>query len=449
MKTQSGLMIVTVVGWLLCAWRADAGGVLASNYVSVGYGYQSGWSTNETASANIPKNAPNPNTSFTVGDFRFRIGVGGTFASTAGPTFHDRILSNGGNNNTALSQSVVVVLTAQYVGPNPGYVNRIHLDVHEISIHAMAYTGASTNEIWWAETTAGNDGISTSVFLNVATDLRPAANYKKVAWNPPDASVQDMLAMTRTFCLPQQDPNFFVDGFEIGFSAWVERLKVPREPVTLLATTNFSIGYGWSGAWRTNETAAVNVPPTAPNPGSSFSMGDFLINISAAASHWGSVGPGFHGRVLGSGSLVGWSANGAVTVTASYTGSRSSANTGFRLNIDQISVYAAGDTAVSTTNAVWIETTPGNAATSPPVATLAGKYRFGGGNGSANIYSQISWNPAEPAVIFGAESTSMTRSFVMSPAGSSFPDRFLVDGLEVIGSVELLGPPRGTLIMFR
>jgi hypothetical protein len=448
MKTQ--FLRVVLAGVLGCAFAALAvgGEIVASNYVSVGYGVKaSGWCTNETASANIPTTAPNPGNSFTVGDFRFWINIGKFNWSSVGPIFSNRVLQNGSDFNCR-SDKALVVVKAQYIGTNPVYANTFRLNVDQISIYTYYDNrNATTNELWWSETTMGNEGVSASVFPHNSRLSGTASEYTKLEWNPPDTAAQDVLTMTRTFCLPQ-DRWLEVDGFEIVCNAQVERRATPREAVVRVASTNFSIGWGHTGAWRTNETAAANTPVTAPNPGGSFTLGDFRFTIlSVGGAGYGSVGPSFTGRTLANGGAYcgNWKAM-APSIKAEYVGSQAKPTTAFRLNIDQISIYGASDGGLGSTNS-WIETTSGNAATSPPVAMLAGVYRFGNNEATASTFTQISWNPAEKSLSFDG-TANMTRTFTykQSPGGNPV----LVDGFEIIGSAELLGPASlGTLVTIR
>ncbi len=444
-------MSLVVIGAMGVFFPAPASGgeIVASNYVSVGYGFNGGWKTNETGSANIPTTAPNPvNTFFTVGDFTFRIALAGSLFSSAGPQFGNRILQDGssGGQNAGSSNSVVLV-TAQYSGTNLAYANYFHLNIDQISIYAHKHPAVgATNEIWWAETTAGRENVSPSVFLSESVNGNLTSVYKRVSWNPPDTPSQDAFAMTRTFCLPQ-DREFGVDGFEIVCNAQLERRPTPRESTVPIASSSvFSIGYGWNSGWKTNETAGANSPTIAPSPGAKFSMGDFQLTISAAASQYGSQGPDFVNRVLTAGTSSGYSKDGAFTVAAVYTGKLANARTAFRLNIDRISIYAGGtNNVISTTNAVWVETTSGNAATSPPAATLAGKYLYGNSLGSSFYYTQLNWNPGEKSVSFDG-ATNLTRTFILPQAPAPY---IAIDGFEIVGSAEVVNPIVGTLVVIR
>jgi hypothetical protein len=449
MKTHRTRMVLGVVtGWAISS-LASGGELIASNYVSVGYGYDAGWKTNETAGANIPTTAPNPGASFTVGDFSFRIALGGALFSSSGPKFDGRIFQNadsGGQN--AGSSNVVVVLTAQYTGTNFVYANRFHLDVDQISIYALKHPSVGiTNEIGWAETTSGRESVSPSVFLNANANMNVAAHYKQILWNPPDVPAQDAFSMTRTFCL-SQDPDSIsgVDGFEILCSATLERRETPREMVIPVAESSpFSIGYGWVSGWKTNETASANIPATAPSPAGKFSLGDFEIKVSAASSQYGSAGPAFVSRILAAGSSSAYSKDALFSVAAVYTGTLATAKTAFRLNIDRISIYTGGtNAAIGTTNIVWVESTSGNASTSPPVATLAGKYLFANGLASPFYYTQLSWNPSENKVSFDG-GTNVIRTFVLPQAPAPY---CAIDGFEIVGSAEVLKekPPAGSVM---
>ena len=448
-KVRRAGVLAGIVCGLAFAWTAAGGSIVASNALSVGYGFiAGGWTTNETQSANTPTTAPNPGfAEFPVGDFLFRFCAGGTFCGSSGPTFVNRVLGSSGSQCCYIEPSGnnKFVVTAIYTGTNRAYANNIHLDIDQLSIYALAYPSiTTTNECWWEETTQWHTSRSPSTWLTWSTAYTDATKYQQVFWNPPDFAVQDGFSVTRTFLIPANKQ--FVDGLELVCRAWIETRTTPRDPMVPLASSSrFSVGYGYSGAWRTNETASANTPTTAPNPGNNFAMGDFLINVSVAGpGNYASVGPGFDNRLLtASGSVNSWSTNMTVTLSAVYTGTLANARTSLRLSIDQISIYAGTIPAGggSVTNARWIETTSGNAATSAPIATLAGGYLFGAGWGRPHYYSQLSWNPGDPLLTGG---TNMTRTF-------AFPEwpTFAVDGLEVVGSAELLGPPAGTLVLLR
>ncbi len=450
MKWSVGIVLITMLSPLSGLVFARAGDILSRSDISVGYGYVStGWRTNETASANSPATAPNPETRFTVGDFTFTIWVGGTFLGSAGVTFNDRVLGAGAH--CCQSPSVDVELRVQYTGDNPQYDNLFHFNVDQISIYAFKHTswaGGSSNKMWWVETTHGNASASAVVETGVGTGYTDPANYTQVSWNPPDTPHPGVLSMRRTFQLQPKDAMFSVDGFEIVCSAQVESVPVEVEGVSV-ATTNFSVGYGYISGWKTNETASANTPPTAPSQGNSFTMGDFTFKIDVARNPFSSAGPRFSNRVLsngdGGGSAGSFSGDGAdVTVTALYTGAATNSQTSFRLTIEQVAVHAfkwSGGLGGATNTAYWIETTPGYASTSSVVVATPVQ---AGGSSEVRHFAQVGYNPPDISL---AGTNGMTRTLTLP--GDLL---FAVDGFEIVGSAQILGPPAppaGTIILIR
>src|SRR5690349_8152782 len=163
---------------------------------SVGYGFSppGSWSTNETAAANTPTTAPNPNGStFTIGDFQFTITVANSLNSSGGPTFPGRVLTDGdGSQMTAQSEFTTVTIFSQYNGTltppdaEPGPTG-FQLNIDQISVYAHkhpAQLGGTDNEIWWIESTGTNPGVSPSIFAPQSTSFFSASDYGQLSWNP-------------------------------------------------------------------------------------------------------------------------------------------------------------------------------------------------------------------------------------------------------------------------
>lgn len=463
MKTNKAKRVLSGLASLVFAAVANGGEIVASNYVSVGFGgTSSGWTTNETGSVNIPTYANNPGQTkvFTNGDFVYMIFIGGVNGaySGSGPGFTNRIIGSGATCMRSLDNMVLV--KAHYIGTNSAYANYFHLNIDQISIYA-AKAGTSSN-LWWSEDTKWHEGVSPSNTLT--GDYSTWTSYRQLLWNPPNVTLPDTFSATRVFRLPQS-PQVPTDGFELKCSAFIERRTTSSATVVpVAASSNFSIGYGWQQAgssWNTNETASFNTPVTAPNSGTFFNMGDFRIKISVTGTDFPKnfaldpgayTGSGFTGRQItyspGGDGGSSYSSNVTVSVQAIYTGKLAKATTAFRLNIDQISVYAGGTNAVasSTTNAAWIETTAGACATSAPIATVSGGVSLAGYKHYPSYWSQLNWNPAEPAVTYDG-ATNLTRTFTLTRDPN---DVFLVDGFEIAGSAEVvISRPAGSVVIVR
>lgn len=252
MKSHARLLLGTVSTVLCFATHAHALlSVTNDEPFSVGYGFGGNlWTTNETAAANTPITASNPNgSSFTVGDFKFTVTIASLANSSQGVSFLNRVLTNGviGNEQTAQSQLTSVTISGEYTGPNPpldaepgptGFI----LNIDQISVYAHkhpAQLGGTTNEIWWIESTPGNNGISPSVFTPQGATFTAPSDYAQLSWNPSDFFVAAGTNSTRTFSFPT-DRNFLIDGLEIiGSGQYVYMIPEPSSMVLVLATAVF------------------------------------------------------------------------------------------------------------------------------------------------------------------------------------------------------------------
>lgn len=250
MKNKNRLLPILGTALAVLSLAVNAQAIVDSASFSVGYGVFAfdQWGTNETASANTPTTAPNPDgTGFTVGDFTFSVTLTGSAPASNGPGFPNRVLGSSGVA-VGSSSDMTVQISASYNGPHPvgGEVAQgFQLNIDQISIYALkhpAWTG-TTNEIWWTETTADHNGVSPSTFTLIDGGYTDASNYTKLSWNPADW-VLNGTSLTRTFRLPNGTDlvyaDFMVDGLEIiGSGSFIYTIPESSSVAMILAGAIF------------------------------------------------------------------------------------------------------------------------------------------------------------------------------------------------------------------
>jgi hypothetical protein len=214
-----------------------------------------------------------------------------------------------------------------------------------------------------------------------------------------------------------------------------------------ISSADFSIAYGATGVanpnvfygWTTTENAAGNTPT---------SQGDFTFEPAPFAGTpddpFQSFGPTFVGRVLGNGSISGYSSYAGsgggfvVPVVARYMGAApedASATPDYRLslNITKISIYGAAYASGALTTMLWDETTPGNVQTQPSSeAVTLNVIGVGAPVTLASNYTQLAWDAGSYSESLPSLGGTVTRTFAILPA-----DLRILDGLEVEGNVTL------------
>lgn len=234
-----------VAGWLLvsvASW-AQIDVTNTSQSFSLGYGKVDStllFTTTESSSSNTPTGSPQSgggaNGTWSFGAFTFSNIVRGTASSSAGPTFPNRVLSDG-PSLTYVAQSITFTntISVRWTGGDPSPTDpprdlRIRLNISQISIYGMACcsgNGANTN-MAFHEITPGHDATSPSVGLKDLgfVSIGLASSYNQLIWDPIDFTVSGT-NLTRTFVI-QGDANFVVDGFEIiGNAQFIYNIPEP------------------------------------------------------------------------------------------------------------------------------------------------------------------------------------------------------------------------------
>jgi hypothetical protein len=183
------------------------------------------WNGNENAATNSPA---------TIGDFTYSPSATSDAFSGTGPTFGGMTLANGNPGNfSGYSNDFVLNITGSYAG-TPGDNCKVNVEITNVSIYGVAYSGLSSGDFQFTETTPGHAASSPAVALNTVTAgdilaLGGAANYNLLAWNPDDFDV-DGTSFTRTFVLGGS--AFAIDGLVVEGKVNLTYDAVP-EPATL------------------------------------------------------------------------------------------------------------------------------------------------------------------------------------------------------------------------
>ncbi len=231
----------------LAVSSASAETIISSQPFSIGYGATAttgvSFTTNETASANTPT---------TQGDFRFIPSISGVFFSSAGATFPNRVLGNGGSSSgvNAESASFGLSITGTYTGAVPdGYTPSIRLNISNLLVRGIGYNVFGATTVRWTETTSGasqsSAPVSLVLALGTAQQLATASDFRSISWDPTDFYTDNSRSQTRTFTLPTTTAggqnNAGLDGLEIFGT--VDVVLVPEPATTLL------LGSGLVGLW--------------------------------------------------------------------------------------------------------------------------------------------------------------------------------------------------------
>jgi hypothetical protein len=222
----------------LAVSSAPAETIVSSQPFSIGYGATSktgvSFTTTETGSANTPT---------TQGDFQFIPTVSGAFFSSAGATFINRVLGDGGSSSgvNAESASFGLSITGTYTGAVPnGYTPNIRLNISNMVVRGISYNAFGASSARWTETTSGASQQSANVSLvlafDTATQLALASNFRTISWDPVDFYTDNSRSQTRTFVVTATTANggnnVGLDGLEIFGT--VDVVLVPEPASTLL-----------------------------------------------------------------------------------------------------------------------------------------------------------------------------------------------------------------------
>lgn len=198
--------------------RASTTNTISSGF-SLGYGIASGfvWDTSETSGANT-----NVTSLFAL--TATPSGSGGY--SFTGPTFPNRVLTNGGGSSESdYTLNFSDTLNGSWTGaapldalPVPNY--HIAIDITSMSIWGVDADGHVLSTMYFTETTPGT-GESSPVF-NFATHgglVGVAGNYNQLIWNsPPDLTPVSGTTTSRSFVVGTTSTAGYVviDGFEVS-----------------------------------------------------------------------------------------------------------------------------------------------------------------------------------------------------------------------------------------
>jgi hypothetical protein len=128
-------------------------------------------------------------------------------------------------------------IAAAYTGPapidaasTPNY--QIQLNISQVSIYGMNYSGFTASTLAFTETTAGHMANSPAINLISADPANDVSNYTKLLWNPEDFAELGF-SSTRTFMLLAEDESP-VDGFEIFGTITLTYDAMVPEPSSML-----------------------------------------------------------------------------------------------------------------------------------------------------------------------------------------------------------------------
>jgi hypothetical protein len=147
------------------------------------------------------------NTPTNQGAFRFVPTVSGTYFSSAGPRFPDRVFINGDGNFqkvAAQSANFGLSITGTYTGAVPvGYTASTKLNITELRVRGISDSSFGASTAKWTETTPGQGQSSTNVSLYLALNSNSeyinTNNYRMVSWNPSDVYTPNTNSQTRSF----------------------------------------------------------------------------------------------------------------------------------------------------------------------------------------------------------------------------------------------------------
>lgn len=228
------LLKVLVVGLCIIAGSLPAtAAIISSDSFSIALGKIDGstaWYGNENAGTNSPA---------TIGDFSYSPIATSDYFSGTGPVFTGKTLGNGAAGSFSGDSSIFALnITGSYTGTPvdaaavPNY--KITVEITGVSIYGVGYTGLTTGDFQFLETTAGHSASSPSVAYNIVSAIIPgldvASNYSLLAWNPDDYEV-DGTSFTRTLTLGNVS-LLAVDGLIIEGKVNVSYDAVP-EPATM------------------------------------------------------------------------------------------------------------------------------------------------------------------------------------------------------------------------
>lgn len=194
-----------------------------------------------------------PATGYTQGDFTFTpVPVGSKFSGN-GAWFNGRVLRNGAADGVSGDGTFSMPITAAYTGSVPTDATNIQLELEitNVSVYGAQWTGAAAS-LAWTEVGVGTSSpvALKSPALSVLADIRTAANYTQVAWDPSDAYVSLATAatpVTRTFNLGNAWAP--VDGIEVMGRVHLsyDVASVPEPGTLLLAATGLFglLAYAW------------------------------------------------------------------------------------------------------------------------------------------------------------------------------------------------------------
>jgi hypothetical protein len=217
-RMTSGVLVVVIA--LFGAVTNVSAVTITSADFTIGYGFTGpspgSWNTTETAAQN---------TATTIGDFSFVPSLLNQGWSGTGPTFPNRVLSNGPSGNwsafywgnpNADNRDEPPEIVGTYNGVLPGGATNVQttLEITSIAIWVSSTTVAGGPfNVQWDETTAGHLGSSTPVVSGTGGS-NAASSYTRLQWNPGDFSVPG-LTSTRGFTIPTAAGNIATEGFEV------------------------------------------------------------------------------------------------------------------------------------------------------------------------------------------------------------------------------------------
>lgn len=208
MKVRAGTIAgLAMVAGVSMAAPLSAATINSGNF-SLGFGKTSGsgYTTTETSGAN----------SNVSGDFGLSVTVDGGAQDLGGPTFINRVLSDGDNDWSGEPSDFLATLNATFSGTPidaaavPNY--QIQLVITSISIYAQGAAGAPS--MGFIETSAGHEQAQVQQALNGYSNMRLAGSYIPIAWNPDDYDSAGV-NQTRTFGLSLPSGTAFLDGVEV------------------------------------------------------------------------------------------------------------------------------------------------------------------------------------------------------------------------------------------
>jgi len=235
MNRVSKLALASVVSAItVSAGQAD---VITSPQFSFGFGFSEGtWNMSETAAVSTP---------FTQGDFTLTPTVSGSLNSNTGPTFPDRVLTNGSGIAQSGQDDGTYVMNGAYTGAVPaGATNvRTRVIMDSLSVYVIQpFIDDGIATLTWSESTVGQ--LQSQVF-SVTDDPGPynpadfadAAAYQNIAWNPADALQSPGSTQGRTFKFTENDEanrNAFqvFDGLEFTGRVETSFDAVPEPTMT-------------------------------------------------------------------------------------------------------------------------------------------------------------------------------------------------------------------------